>query len=279
MSVTLGTDPEIFLRDSRTGGVVPVCGLIGGDKGKPVSMGGGFGVQEDNVMLEFNTPASDSPEGFRRCVQIGVEKCADLIRVRQPHLELDNQAERLFTHQQLDDPRANRFGCSPDFDGHNHGEAHAALSRDVLRDDGGEWRFAGGHVHLGFAPKYDVPKWVAAAFGDVFLGLSAVGCDKQVRRRALYGAPGRFRPTKYGIEYRTLSNFWVQEHAYLDQVAYRAYALGTFLEGATEARMHKLFREIPWADVRSAMNTGDESRAADVAAHIRHDLGMTEIDL
>lgn len=278
MTVTIGTDPELFLVDSA-GAPVPVCGLIGGAKGKPLDLGEGYGVQEDNVMLEFNTPPADDPYAFIECVRTGIAKVNDLIRVKLPRLTLDSRGERLFTSEQLADPKAMTFGCSPDFDGHGHGKPHTAVDPARLHDAGGAWRFAGGHVHLGYKVAFDVPDFVTAAFGDIFLGLPSVGLDNQPKRRALYGCPGRYRPTKYGIEYRTLSNFWVQDSNYLDQVAHRAYALGHFMENCPETRMHKLFREVPWADVRRAINDEDETRAADVLAYLRHDMEMPEIDL
>jgi hypothetical protein len=47
---------------------------------------------------------------------------------------------------------------------------------------------------------------------DLFLGIPSVFIDKDrtsVARRKLYGKAGRFRKPPHGVEYRSLSNFWL----------------------------------------------------------------------
>ena len=44
---------------------------------------------------------------------------------------------------------------------------------------------------------------------DLFLGVPSVLMDEGELRKQLYGKAGAFRPKPYGVEYRTLSNFWV----------------------------------------------------------------------
>jgi hypothetical protein len=42
--------------------------------------------------------------------------------------------------------------------------------------------------------------------------------DNGILRKKLYGKAGAFRPKSYGVEYRTLSNFWIFEEKYIDWV-------------------------------------------------------------
>ena len=54
---------------------------------------------------------------------------------------------------------------------------------------------------------------------DILLGLPSVILDADTERRAMYGAAGAHRIKPYGVEYRSLSNFWLgseqlQEWAY-----------------------------------------------------------------
>lgn len=275
--VTIGTDPELFVKDERTGAVVPICGIIGGSKGKPLDLGDGYGVQEDNVMLEFNTPPCSSPYSFVDTVREGISRCADFVRTKQSNLTFDNASERLFGYDLLNTPQAAQFGCSAEYDAYSQGASVSPVDPRSLDDSEGAWRFAGGHVHLGYESSVDFPKFVAASFADVFLGLPSVNVDKQARRRELYGRPGRYRPTSYGIEYRVLSNFWVMDEGMCEQVAFRAESLGAFLETATESRLQKLFVEIPWGDVRQAISDEDEERAMDVLAYLNNELKLREV--
>ena len=47
---------------------------------------------------------------------------------------------------------------------------------------------------------------------DYTLGLDSLLLDSDTRRRSMYGRAGSFRFKEYGIEYRTLSNFWIKNN-------------------------------------------------------------------
>lgn len=271
--ITLGADPELFLRDDRTGAATSVVGLIGGTKGAALPMEGladGYGIQEDNVMCEFNIPAASSPRRFSRSIDTAVNWVRQLVRTTLPHHSLDVGAcSRMFAPWELENEQAMVFGCSPDFNAHQQGAACHPVKPEALVEQDGSWRFAGGHVHLGY--ESEAPDFVAAAFADVFLGLPSVSLDKQGMRRTLYGQAGRYRPTPYGIEYRVLSNFWIWDRRVADDVASRAYSLGQLLEGDA-AELQRMYTEIPWIDVQAAINQEDEGKAADLIAYLSRDL-------
>lgn len=273
--LSIGTDPELFLRDTRTGAATPVCGLIGGTKDSPIPMEGmadGYAVQEDNVMLEFNIPATTSANRFARRVDDGLRYIRQLVRTSLPNHDLDTGAcSRLFSFEDLSSRQAMVFGCSPDFNAHEQGQPWPTVKPVALEDQGGAWRFAGGHVHLGY--ESEVPEFVAAAFADVYLGLPSVSLDQQGLRRTLYGQAGRYRPTSYGIEYRTLSNFWIWDTMLAQDIGTRALRLGYMLEERQD-ELQRLYAEIPWSDVRDAINTENEEKAADLIVYCSRDLGM-----
>ena len=82
--MTIGTDPELFLRDERTGAVASVVGLIGGTKEEPLPMEGmreGFALQEDNVMLEFNIPPAEDETQFSDSIGQALNYARDFIRI------------------------------------------------------------------------------------------------------------------------------------------------------------------------------------------------------
>jgi hypothetical protein len=274
---TIGADPEFFFRDVRTGMVTPVIGVLGGTKKEPLPIpncGRGMMMQEDNVMAEFNIPPAMRRGGFTRSIRTAVQHIGDFVRTKLP-LEPDvGRCSRLFSYEQLDHQQARVFGCSADHSAHEQGRVLPAPSRDAMSETDGEWRCAGGHVHIGYENPTDAPHFVAAALCDVYLGLPSVGLDKQGPRRTIYGTAGRYRPTPYGIEYRTLSNFWIWDSGLCDEIYTRAANVGALLEGESEDELHRLFTEIPWHDVCAAINNEDEAQAADLLTYLRNDVGV-----
>lgn len=268
---SLGSDPEVFLCHPQTSDFVPVCGRLGGTKEKPIAMTGlgtGYAVQEDNVMLEFNIPACDNARIFTERIGVALAYVWDLARTRL-EANIAPVCSAVFPTRDLLSKGALTFGCSPDFNAYQMGAPHPRVDPKELRTEGGEWRFAGGHVHLGFG-KDDVPPFVAAQFADLFLGLPSVRHDKQGKRRELYGKAGRYRPTKYGIEYRTLSNFWLFDPGLLESVAHGAERLVAYLTNNSSKTLQKHHAEIPWPDVQTAIETENEVLAADISAFSRN---------
>lgn len=278
--VTIGADPEVFLCSTKSGEVIPSCGLIGGTKEEPQQcedLGTGYAYQEDNVMLEFNIPPTTMPDMFTASIRDMLSWCADFVRTKE--LVIDVQSERLFSNDKLRSPNAQRFGCAPDMDAYSTtGMPRAGIDAGSLVDGDAQWRFAGGHVHIGFdRSQVEAPDFVIAKLCDLYLGLPCVGADDQNRRRQLYGLPGLYRRTKWGIEYRTLSNFWIFNEATTHDIAVRALNLGILLEERDTDFLRKLHAEVPWDTVRAAITNSDEEAAADVIAFVETELGVRGI--
>ena len=120
----------------------------------------------------------------------------------------DKRSAISFPEQELNDPRAFVFGCDPDFSAWT-GRANP---RPAAKDKA--LRSAGGHVHIGCSHlNIDIISVVKAC--DLFLGVPSILMDNGTERRKLYGKAGAFRPKQYGVEYRTLSNFWIFEDKYV----------------------------------------------------------------
>ena len=276
MTMTIGADPELFIRDSRTGSVVPIVGLIGGTKDHPIAMEGmadGFAMQEDNVMLEFNIPASATSRRFSRNIESALDYALNFIRIKSEHLEFDvGRCSRMFTTDQLSSKQARIFGCSADFGAYEQGQPLPTPNPDDLVDGDAAWRFSGGHVHLGYDS--EVPDFVVASFADIYLGLPSVALDKQGIRRTLYGSAGRFRPTPWGIEYRTLSNYWIWDGGLRTTIGNNAFMLLRLVESKDKSALQRLYAEIPWTDVRAAINEEDFTKAADLITYLSNDLRM-----
>jgi hypothetical protein len=103
----------------------------------------------------------------------------------------------------LQTPHSQEFGCSPDYNAYTEDENPRPDSRTNLRT-------AGGHIHIGYDNVAIDTSLFLVKMCDLFLGLPSVLIDKDVDRRQLYGKAGAFRYKSYGLEYRSLSNFWLR---------------------------------------------------------------------
>lgn len=202
----LGTDPEILLQDS-TGKMVSVIGLINRGKWDPLQipdMDKGFTLQEDNVAIEYGIPPASSADEFIHHIRAVLARSKDWL----PGLNFSNLSCAVYPDDQLEHPMARVFGCEPDLN------AWTGKWNPPPKADNPNLRSAGGHVHVETAEN---PLLVGQAL-DVFLGVPSVLMDEQVERRRFYGRSGAMRKKPYGMEYRTLSNFWVFDDKYIKWV-------------------------------------------------------------
>ena len=201
----LGCDPEVFLKKKNK--LISSIGRIGGNKQFPFQVPDlppGFTLQEDNVSLEFGIPPASTKEEFRESI-FKIMKAGKQLT----HLSYSPHSSAEFPPDQLEDPRSEIFGCEPDFN---------AWTRDVnppIERFKPTLRSAGGHVHV----ETNLHKENVIRAMDLYLGVPAMLMDVEGdKRRLLYGKAGAFRPKPYGVEYRTLSNFWIFNPKHIDWI-------------------------------------------------------------
>lgn len=193
----LGSDPEVFLQDPE-GKPISIIGYINADKWNPrqiPDMPAGFTLQEDNVALEFGVPPAATKEEFVKHIRDVMCKGLEYV----PNMKFSTLSCIIFPEDQMKHPMAHVFGCEPDFN---------AWTKDVNKSPKPPHPFmrsAGGHIHVETTKDpIDVVKAM-----DLFLGVPSILMDKGEDRKKMYGKAGAHRPKSYGVEYRTLSNFWV----------------------------------------------------------------------
>jgi hypothetical protein len=198
-SFKLGADPEVFCGDAS--GVRSVIGKIGGSKAQPLPLpiGEGFAVQEDNVALEFNIPASANKAEWVANIALATGYLESMVQ-EEYGFSFVKESAVSFPTKELNDPAALVFGCDPDYN------AWTLKRNPRPRSPDKNLRSCGGHIHIGNS---DVDPVGLIRACDLFLGVPSVLMDKGSLRRSLYGKAGAFRKKDYGAEYRTLSNFWV----------------------------------------------------------------------
>lgn len=201
--LVIGCDPEIFLVDAA-GAFKSAIGLIGGSKHdpRPLPIGPGYAVQEDNVALEFNIPPAKSADELDK----NIENVLTFLQeeVAQLALMFSNSSAVSFPVTELMHPAALEFGCDPDYNAWLDGAVNPRPSADDKN-----LRTCGGHVHVGYKFKSAEQVIAFTKYMDLFLGVQSVLIDEGELRKQLYGKAGAFRYKPYGMEYRSLSNFWI----------------------------------------------------------------------
>jgi hypothetical protein len=204
MSILIGCDPEVFVK--QNGVFQSAHNLIRGDKKNPQKVSRGA-VQVDGMALEFNIDPAASEDEFL----LNVQTVYDIMKEMVPGYEVVATPVADFSLEYLrSQPKeALELGCDPDF--------NAWTGNVNPRPDGERpMRTASGHVHIGWDEGQDINN--ADHLGraravvqqmDFFLGLPSLVYDQDTRRRSMYGKAGACRFKSYGVEYRTLSNAWL----------------------------------------------------------------------
>lgn len=212
--ITIGADPEFFLYDRHR--PISAIGLIGGTKQNPAPLGRpGFAIQEDNVAVEFNIPPAKTLNEFLESIEWSLETIRQTINANGLSIKIEPTAR--FHPSDLEHPQAKELGCDPDYNAWT-GQVNP---RPVLEGHFKELRSAGGHVHVGWEDaNKDHPLFKRKVIQamDLFLGVPSVIMDTNWSRRGMYGKAGAHRRPEYGVEYRTLSNFWLRKPEYVSWV-------------------------------------------------------------
>lgn len=246
----LGCDPELFLADAK-GNLKSSVGLIGGSKEQPQPipvLGEGFAVQEDNVAIEFNIPPASNMREFVDNVSRTMKVLNDGVHASLG-FHIVNMSAASFPEEELQSEAAKLFGCDPDFD------AWTGKKNPRPKADDPNLRSAGGHVHVGYPVEMLEPKKLVK-YMDLCLGVPSVLMDAEGgRRRVLYGKPGAHRIKPYGVEYRTLSNFWVH-HPALSEWVWRSTA--NAIDWAVNDHLNI---DAYKTDIQTAINKNDKNAA------------------
>lgn len=98
---------------------------------------------------------------------------------------------------------------------------------------------------------------------DIILGNTCVLLDRNplaAERRKIYGRAGDYRLTNYGIEYRTLSNFWLQSYqlmSFVTGLARTAVMIVASTIGNDIKCEEELFKATNLSNIQKAINKND----------------------
>lgn len=246
-TITVGSDAEVPVA-LATGQIIPVTGLVGGTKENPRQLdklAKGFCVQEDGPNLEFNIPPARTANGFYENIVNALSACTKLLpptMYLQPiaYYKLDKKFFRVVKS-------LHEMGCEPDY---------CAWSEDEnpRPHNDGETRVAGAHVHVGWEKPTNEDRIALIKCLDLVLGFGYLAND-DVNRRKLYGRAGAFRPKKYGVEYRVLGNWWLNESAFT--------VFNCVMQAAQMVNNNFVFNEKESDAIQHAINYGQTKNTED----------------
>ena len=252
---TAGADPEFFIRneDNKLVSAVPI---IKGTKHCPELTESGAAMQHDNVAVEFAIPVANSKEEFVDYIGKAMKE----VRFALPSgHSIEAISSARFDESELQTEEALEFGCSADYNVWEMCQNNAPEIEDKAL------RACGGHLHVGDESLLDFDsKMLMVKTMDVFHGIISVMLDTSEEaktRRKLYGSAGCHRPTEYGIEYRTLSNFWLKS----PQLAMLVHHLTEdCLSVIKEGKAEDLISDIGEEEIQDIINEGKVSDAKGV---------------
>jgi hypothetical protein len=207
-NLLIGCDPELFVVN-KEGRPRSAHGLVPGTKETPFKVPKGA-IQVDGMALEFNIDPAKNEEEFVENIQTVMRE----LRKRCPsEFKFHVKPSVRFHHAILKaaPDEAKELGCQPDLDAYTMKENPKPNANTTLRT-------ASGHIHIGLEEGADITdeghfiKYATLVKHlDLFLGIRSLEWDKDRTRRKLYGNPGAMRLKPYGVEYRVLSNQWLEK--------------------------------------------------------------------
>lgn len=253
MSYLYGCDPELFVHDGEN--FVPAHNMIPGTKDAPHKVRNGA-VQVDGLALEFNIDPVDNGKDWLHRIRDVQGQLRDMI---DPKYNLKATPSADFVEKDFINlpPEAKVLGCDPDLN------AWSGYRNEVPGNAGeNPYRCAGGHVHIGWREADSANltdqvhiedcRTVVKAL-DATLGALSINFDKDRRRAALYGKAGAHRVKPYGVEYRTLSNAWLETDERVNWVFETTKLTLEILE-----RGDGFFNQIPDYTIQNANNLRDQ---------------------
>lgn len=197
--VSMGFDIEFALLNTK-GKLVSAIPYILGTKDMPYDVDGG-NIQRDNVAFEiavdYMYSCVDLIDNLRSVLRQGSKKLPKRYR-------LSCIPSGIYSDKELKHPEAKEFGCDADYDAKtgNVNEFSGKVDPNL--------RSFGFHVHTGWGEGRIDPR-IHVLASDLTLGLFSAMKDNSeaaMQRRLLYGKPSCYRIKPYGVEYRTLSNYF-----------------------------------------------------------------------
>lgn len=269
---SLGSDPELFFRKGKQ--------ILGAELLLPREGLKVFeGVHEtkskwtiDGVQAELNPSVHTCRSSMASAISTSFRSLIQELKKKDPEVTLDfSQAVEVGEADlaQLSE-ESRKFGCMPSLSIYD-------TSKDIQINqvDPSQYRIraAGGHVHIGvdnypqLVPALTTRCKETVQLLDIIAGNTAVIIDRSranIERRKLYGRAGEYRLPAHGLEYRTLSNFWLYDSRLMSlMMGLVRLAVQLSADANHKQYYEAFFSAVPQEAIRQAINTNDLEMAMD----------------
>lgn len=258
---TFGTDCELMLRDRKSGQIVSAIPIIPEGKENARDLGDNYGVQHDNVLIEFQVPPSTSKIEFLATVKEGLKRTK---RVIGKKFELLAQASYKYPTKFLKEGDATIFGCDPTFNAWK-------MIMNPKPDCRTNLRSAAAHFHFGrsdFENPDDETFLIAQSKArtvklmDIFVGIPFTILEANDRtnkaRKKLYGKASEHRISPWGGEYRVLGNYWMRS----PKLAALLFDLALFaIQKEIEGKGDEIVNSVSEDEIVSVINSASKTKA------------------
>lgn len=279
-TISFGADPEFFFtKEGAIVGaekVIPKGGVQGRDQysgeysGKPL-------VIIDGVQAEFNPQPNTCRQSFSINLQACFTRIAEEMKKKDGiKADFAQLVEVSKTEMKSLEESSQQFGCAPS----NNAYKESAIT---VKASEYKYRSAGGHIHIGYYTSttrqffLEKPKHVIQIM-DVIVGNTCVLLDRSegnVERRKVYGRAGEYRTPPHGLEYRTLSNFWLQSYQLMSLVLGMVrFAVCVAMD---EKASEKILSLVDMEKIQQAINTNDFNLALENFNAIKNVLSNIEV--
>jgi len=268
LNVYLGSDPEFFFkRDDKVIGseaLIPADGeYYLGKTYVPYGSQKNPRFVRDGVQVELNpmyyTCRGSMGNEFRNAF-LHLQK---MLKAEPKIKACFSRSVRILKSELMKlDPKNQVFGCMPSKNAYGEDNSMYLASVDATKY---RIRSAGGHIHISPYSDPALDKMikehpeVLVKLLDIVVGNTCVMIDREPGnkiRRKLYGRAGEYRTPKHGVEYRVLSNFWL-EACQLMSLSMALVRLTCNIVSSGDKNVKAFLDAVDEEDIRNAINHND----------------------
>lgn len=261
--IIFGTDPEIFLTaNGKVVGserVIPPEGVVHHKVPGNYQQGGPSGAVRDGIQVELVVPPTHCRAWLASEICVAFQRLAKKLEGTPFQVSFAQVVDVDKSELEALSKDSRTLGCQPS---QNWYEPDAKIGVDP---ETYTKRSAGGHIHLGLPPHIIAERTKLPPLLDILVGNTSVLIDRDpgaAERRQVYGRAGEFRTPRHGLEYRTLSNFWLRSKELVSLVfglsRLAVWVLDTSLDPINGwPADHELLATVKKSDIVNAINKND----------------------